>query len=251
MVQKSFSFGYHYENKHFISDYAFQSLAAAFPTKSGTIGAGFGFYGNANYNESKISLAFAKPFGDKLSAGIQFDYLAIGQMEEYGNAATLVVEGGVLYKPIESISFGFHIYNPTQSAFRPSINERTPLIFEAGAGFDIGNKLLIVTEVEKNMDYIFVYKTGAEYKLIESVHLRAAVSTFKYSTYSFGLGFSQKKIKADIAFSHQPHTRLYSLFLIQLHFRENRLTGHWNFLIFNNLNQFASINRCRKLRFNL
>lgn len=215
---KNFSFGYFYENKHVVNDFGMQSLAVAIPTKTGTIGTNITFYGNPHYNESKISLAFGKPFGEKFAAGIQLNLLSIYQDQDYGYTSTLAVEGGILYKPVENVSIGIHIYNPTGARYKKLDNEEAPVIIETGLGFQIGEKLLLVTEIEKNIDYEFVYKAGAEYKIIESIFFRIAISTFEYSTYSFGVGFSQKKIKADIAFSHHtilgytPHISLNYLF---------------------------------------
>lgn len=215
---KDLSFGYSFENKHVVSDFAQQSIAAAIPTKSGTIGANVTFYGNSKYNESKISLAFGKPFGEKFSAGIQLNVLSIYQFDYYGYTTTLAVEGGVLYKPIETVLIGAHIYNPTGSKYKKLDNEEVPVIIETGVGFQLGEKLFLLAELEKNFEDRFVFKGGAEYRVIESIFLRLGVSSYRYSTYSFGLGFSQKRIKADMAFSHHsilgytPHLSLNYIF---------------------------------------
>jgi hypothetical protein len=215
---KKLSFGYHFENKHVISDFAMQSLALAVPTNTGTIGGSITFYGNAHYNESKVSLAFGKPFGEKFAAGIQLNLLSIFQQEDYGNSSALAVEGGILYKISENITWGFHASNPTGSRYRRLENEQVPILIETGFGFQVSEKLLLVTEAEKIISYSYVFKAGAEYQIVESIYARAAFSTFKYSTYSFGVGFSQKRIKADVAFSHHiilgytPHFSLNYIF---------------------------------------
>ena len=196
------TFGYHYENKFILDDFAQQSLAAAIPTGRGTIGVNLTFYGSAKFNESKIALAFGKPFGEKFAAGIQLDLLNVHQANDYGNASTLAVEGGMLFRPVENWSLGIHVYNPAGASFKSLTDEKIPVIIEAGTGWKPGDKILIVAEAEKNFDQALIIKAGAEYKVIESIYARIGVSTYKYSSYSFGVGFAQKRINADIAFSH-------------------------------------------------
>ncbi len=199
---KVLAFGYHYENKFIMNDFAQQSLAAAIPTGTGTIGVNLTFYGSAKFNESKICLGFGKPFGENFAAGIQLDLLNVYQANDYGNTATLAVEGGIYYRPLETLSFGLYVYNPTGSSYKGLEDERVPVIIEAGLGWQASEKLLIVAETEKNSEYPLVIKGGAEYQVIESIYARLGVSSGEFSHYSFGVGFSQKRIKADMAFSH-------------------------------------------------
>jgi len=198
---EDFTLGFHYENKFAFSLYSLQSFAMAIPVNKGTIGASMAIFGNPKYFESKISLAFGKPFGKKFAAGIQLDMLGIYQSLDYGNVSTLAVEGGIMAKPTEKITLGLYVYNPTGAYFKEFADKEVPVIFELGLGYQISEKLLFVAETEKKIGYDMVVIAGAEYYILGSVCARAGVSTFKYSNYSFGVGFSQKRIKADLAFS--------------------------------------------------
>ncbi len=199
---KNLSFGFHYENKYVLEQYSQQSFALAIPTNSGTIGASFTFFGFSKYNETKISLAFGKPFGEKFAAGIQLNMLNVYQAYDYGNVMTLAVEGGILVKPVEKLLIGAHVFNPTGASYKQLIEEKVPVIFEIGLGYQMNEKLFFVTETEKKLESKTVIKAGAEYKVLKSVIARIGISTFKYSSYSFGVGFMYKKIRADMAFSH-------------------------------------------------
>jgi hypothetical protein len=198
---KDFTLGFHYENKYAFSLFSLQSFAMAIPTKSGTIGGNMAIFGNPGYFESKISLAFGKPFGEKFAAGIQLDMLGIYQSLDYGNVSTLAVEGGIMAKPADRITLGLYVFNPTGASFKEFTDKEVPVIIELGLGYQISEKLLFVTEAEKKAGSETVVIAGAEYYVLKSVCARAGVSTFKYSNYSFGVGFSQKRIKADLAFS--------------------------------------------------
>jgi hypothetical protein len=200
----NFSIGFHYENKYIVSQYGLHSLAVAIPTQRGTIGASVTFFGYSKYNESKISLAFGKPFGNKFSAGIQLDLLNIYQAEDYGNSTTLAVEGGILAEPFKGLLIGAHVYNPTMSYYHTFEPEKVPTIFQVGAGYNFTEKLFIIVEAEKDLEQKPVFQGGVEYHLIKSIYTRFGVSTSEMSSYSFGVGFVYKGINADIAFSqHQ------------------------------------------------
>ncbi len=198
---ENFTLGFHYENKFAFSSFSLQSFAMAIPTKSGTIGGNIAVFGSPKYFESKIALAFGKPFGKKFAAGIQLDLLGVYQSLDYGNVSTLAVEGGIMGRPVDKLTVGLYVYNPSGARFKEFTGKDVPVIFELGLGYQITEKLLFVTEAEKKIGYRAVFITGAEYYVLNSVCARAGVSTFKYSNYSFGVGFSQKRIKADIAFS--------------------------------------------------
>lgn len=206
--------GFHYENKHVVSQYGLHAVALAIPVNRGTIGASISFYGYSKYNESKISLAFGKPFGEKFSAGIQLDLLNIYQAEDYGNRTTLAVEAGILAEPVKNLFIGAHVYNPTMSSYHTFEPEEVPTIFQVGAGYYFTEKLLIVIETEKDLKQRPVFQGGVEYHLIKSIFARFGLSTYEMSSYSFGVGFVYKGIKADFAFSqhreigYTPHISL-------------------------------------------
>ncbi len=196
-----FTIGFHYENKYVVSQYGLHSLAMAIPTHRGTIGASVTFFGYSKYNESKISLAFGKAFGNKFSAGIQLDLLNIYQAEDYGNTTTLAMEGGILAEPLKGLLIGAHVYNPTMSYYRTFEPEKVPTIFQIGLGYYFTEKLFVVAEAEKDIEHRPVFLGGVEYHVIKSIYARFGLSTSEMSGYSFGVGFVYKGIKADMAFS--------------------------------------------------
>ena len=196
--------GFHYENKYVVQNYGLHAVAIAIPAYKGTIGASITFFGYKKYNESKISLAYGKSFGEKFSAGIQLDVLNIYQEEYYGNNTTLAVEGGLLAEPIDGLLVGVHVYNPTKASYSMVDLEKVPTIFQAGIGYYFTEKLFIVVETEKDLEEKPVFEGGIEYHLIENIFARFGLSTYEMSGYSFGVGFAHKGIKADMAFSrHQ------------------------------------------------
>jgi hypothetical protein len=196
------SLGFHYENKYIVDEYGLHAIAIAVPAYKGTIGASVTFFGYKKYNESKISLAYGKSFGERFSAGIQLDLLNIYQEEDYGNNTTLAVEAGILAEPLEGLYIGAHVYNPTKASYNMVDLERVPTIFQAGIGYYLTEKLFLVVETEKDLEEKPVFQCGTEYHLIKNIFARFGISTYEISRYSFGVGFAHKGIEADMAFSH-------------------------------------------------
>jgi hypothetical protein len=212
--------GIHHENRFAIAEFSLNSAAFVLPTQTGTFGLSFSCFGYSSYHENKAGLAFGKSLYDWFSAGIQFDYLNTYVADETGNLNTMAIEAGFLIKPAKNLSIGVHIYNLTASHFRGlSVKEKIPVIFSLGAGYNFQDKLFIGIETVKDLEMKpATYKAGLEYMIKNFLYIRTGVIINGFITNSFGFGIAFKKIRADLAFSHQqiigytPHFSLQYLF---------------------------------------
>lgn len=199
------SVGFHHENRFALSEFSLHSVAFTLPTNSGTFGLSYTCFGYSSYHESKIGLGFGKSLNQWFSAGLQFNYLNTYVADETGNLNGITIEAGIIARPLQNLSIGFHIYNPTLSSFSGlSEKERIPVIIELGLGYEYEEKLFAGIEVLKDleMDQISL-KAGFEYRIIQNIYIRTGVMISELISHSFGLGFVMKRIRADIAFSHQ------------------------------------------------
>ncbi|HYW95048.1 MAG TPA: hypothetical protein VE870_05635, partial [Bacteroidales bacterium] len=94
-----FAVGFHHENKFVLKEFALHALGITLPTKQGTFGLSYRYYGYSKYNESKIGLGFGRQFGNGFAAGVQLNLHHVYQESEFGNRNALTVEGGIQYKP--------------------------------------------------------------------------------------------------------------------------------------------------------
>ncbi|MBN2349231.1 MAG: hypothetical protein JXJ22_10355 [Bacteroidales bacterium] len=193
--------GFHYENRYAVEEYGLQSFAIAIPSFGGTIGFNYSFFGYSGYNENKIGLAFGKSFGKRFAGGIQIDGFYVHVGDSYRNSWAIAAEAGILAEPVDNLFIGAHIYNPTGSGFAQYEDVKIPVILQVGMGYQFSENLFLGVETEKKMDTQIVFKTAAEYQIVNSIFLRAGVTSFKISSYSFGVGAVYKRLKADIAFS--------------------------------------------------
>src|SRR4051812_44198172 len=150
---KNITGGFSFDNRFGISNLNTEGFAVAIPTKKGAFGLSGTVFGYNVYNEKKVGLAYAKSFGEKISAGIQLDYLNTFIADEYyGSKSTYAVEGGLLAEPIKNLKIGAHIFNPTRAKLAEYDDERVPTIVRLGASYKFSEKTTWSIEEEKDID---------------------------------------------------------------------------------------------------
>jgi len=197
---KNMSIGLSYQNAFFVKELSTNSVAFALPTKSGTFGLNYYYFGYSKYNENKIALAYGKSLGKKISVGIQLDYFITHIEGEFGTIGIPAGEIGILSNPIENLYIGVHVFNIWNAHINSNDETYLPVIFKLGASYKLYDKALLSVEFEKDIDYPVVVKTGIEFEVIDNLFFRAGVSA-KPVLFSFGLGYAFKSFKLDIAFT--------------------------------------------------
>lgn len=210
--------GFHHENKFVLPEFSMHALAFSLPVKPGTIGLSYTYYGYKLYNESKLGLGFGKKFGERFAAGIQINLHHNYLENEYGGRNALSLEGGIQYKPLNNLTIGAHLFNPTRSTISANDRDTIPTAFRTGIGLKPADRIFLVAEVEKRLDKPTVFKAGMEYRLYDSLFLRAGISSSPRRA-TFGLGYKINKITADVAFTHHQVLGFTPHFSLQVEFR--------------------------------
>lgn len=212
---KNFTAGIYFENRFGISELGVKAFAMAVPIgESGVISLSGTYFGYSLYNEKKIGLGFGKSFGKKIKAGVQLDYLSTVIAEDYGNRTSFTGEAGIIAEPLENLSLGFHIYNPTQAKIADYADERIPVVMRLGALYKFSDKVSVSVEDEKEVDAENVVKAGIDYWIAEPLYLRGGFSTNPaLSSFGFGLKFGQFMLDGAASFHHvlgfTPHISLH------------------------------------------
>jgi hypothetical protein len=216
-----FAAGFHHENRFAIPEFNLNSAAFIMPTRTGTFGLSYTYFGYSSYHENKIGLAFGKSLNKWVSAGIQFNYLNTYVADETGNINSMAIEAGIIGRPIQNLSIGVHVYNPIGSSFNGlSVKEKIPVIFSLGIGYEYKDKLLLAIETTKDLEVAPVsFKAGFEYQIQHFLFIRTGVIINDLVSHSFGLGLALKKIRVDLAFSHQQIIGYTPHFSVQYWFR--------------------------------
>lgn len=197
--QKAISFSLYAEQRYFQKELGYYAGGFTLPTKSGVFGLAINYSGFDLYNEKKIGLAYARLFSEKISGAIQIDYLSTS-ISEYGSTSAFTFEAGLLVKLSAKLTSAAHVYNPVaiKSGFG---DEKIPTLLRLGLSYEAGKKILLITEVEKDIDNPARFKAGAEYKIVDALHLRGGIATHP-AQYSLGVGINVKDLMIDLAASY-------------------------------------------------
>ena len=173
------------EQHYLLAELQTLGLAAAYPTKSGTLGLSLNYLGLDQYREQKVGIAYARPLLDNLSIGAQILMLNT-QIPEYGSRSLFTFEIGAIAKLLPNVDIGLHLFSP----IRVELTELDdmPSILSIGFSYTPSDKVTLNAEVEKDIEYSARVKGGLEYQLIESFYLRAGFAT-KPTTLHLGLGY--------------------------------------------------------------
>ncbi|MEI6435953.1 MAG: hypothetical protein WCP32_13985 [Bacteroidota bacterium] len=197
--------GFSFENRFLLADITTEVVGIAIPLKVGTFGLSVNRYGNNLYNELKGGLVFARKFGARFGAGLQFNYQRFHLAGEYGNRKIISFQIGLIYQPDKRISVGVQIINPVPVKITENPAEYLPASINLGLTWQLSDEFLATIEVGKELQNLPVFRAGAEYHFAKPLFVRIGISTNPMS-FTFGFGIETGKLKFD--FSSGYHQQL-------------------------------------------
>jgi hypothetical protein len=193
---KSFSFGFNYENRFSIKELGSRSAGIAIPVGRVSLGAVYSQFGYSDFIRQMVGLACAIPLSDIIAAGVQIDYFSVRTAEEYTNQM-LTCEAGINIRASKNVKIGIHVFNPVPNSIRRS-DMLTGL--KVGAGLNLNKGLFAGVETEMSTENKMIVKTGFEYEAATKFLVRGGFST-ENNSFCFGMGYLAKPAMIDFAFS--------------------------------------------------
>jgi hypothetical protein len=194
--------GIYYSNRYLLKGTDLKGFMVAYPTSKGVFGFSTSMFGGNLFNQKKLGLTYSQSFGN-ISAGLQFNYLSTHIAEDYGTKGIFNIEGGIQIKVLKNVLIGAHVYNPTRSKLADYNDERESSIYKSGIAWYLSDKVILCSEIEKDLNLSSVFKTGLEYKPIKQLSLRTGfISNSTLASFGFGLNFDHFTI--DVASSFHP-----------------------------------------------
>jgi hypothetical protein len=189
------------ERRFLVSELQSVAVGAALPTKSGTFGLVAQSFGYEEFRQQKIGLSYARKLWSSLAVGAQFDYFQT-RIPEYGNHGILTFEAGLQANISKTLMVGAHVFSPAQVEIAEG--ENLPTIFRLGLAWQTSERLILCTEIEKDLEFSPRWRTGLSYQPVQALSLRAGYAT-EPSMLFFGVGFNfGNGLQADMAGSfHQ------------------------------------------------
>jgi hypothetical protein len=174
-------------------------LAFAFnaPIRWGVTSVGAFRFGDDLYNEQMVSLGFGNKFGIA-SLGVKANYIQY-QADGFGTYGAVSIDFGGLAELTDQLSIGAYITNLNQAKLNTDYGaENISTRLTAGITFTPNKNLIITTEIDKDIAYEAIWRTGMEYSFKEKFLIRTGFNLNPQSGF-FGLGVKRKNIRADYA----------------------------------------------------
>lgn len=200
---KNFSAGVYSERRFLLNALSAYSAAAVLPTASGNFGIKGDYFGEADYNESSLGLAYAKALGSKAAVGVQFNYVGL-KAAGYGSASTVNFDAAALFHLTPQLNAGVHVYNPVAASWGKDDVEKLPSVYTMGLGYDVSPQVYIGAEAEKVEDQPIGVNAGLHYQVAEKLIARIGVRSAT-QVYYFGFGVQLKDLRLDATASIHPY----------------------------------------------
>jgi hypothetical protein len=157
-------------------------------------------FGDAVYSEQLISASFANKLGIA-SLGGRINYVQY-TAEGIGRSHHLTVDFGGVAELSKTVAIGALVTNLTRTRKSGATDERLPSRLITGVRFTLSERFRWVGEVEKDIDYKPVWRSGFEYNYAQKVFFRAGYQ-LPLRTVSFGLGLHKSRLGIDYGFQWQ------------------------------------------------
>lgn len=192
-----FSGAFAYETKARLPNANRLAAAVNMPFSWGVVGAGVFRFGDELYNEQVISTALANRVGIA-SLGVKANYIQY-YAEGFGMGYGFSVDFGGLAQLTDQLAVGAYITNLNQAKVNSRTgSERLPTRLTAGLTFKPSSTFILSTELDKDIDFGAVWRTGFEYLYKDKFSMRSGINIHPQAVY-LGLGGKRKKLRFDYA----------------------------------------------------
>lgn len=190
--------GISYENQFLQSELSNRSVGAVIPVSAGSFGVTLNQFGYTAYKENRIGIAYGQALSKTFSMGIQLNYSSVSISNNYGSTGAVSANIGLLAKLNDELSLAAVVINPNRAELAELTEEKFPTIIKLGLSYDFSEKVKVVSEVAKDIDFDSNVKFGIEYKAIDILYLRAGYATSP-SLSTFGFGVNLNNFNLDFA----------------------------------------------------
>lgn len=191
-----------YEQQFPGAEVSTQSAVLVFPYLRNVFGLSFQRYGFSEYTEQVAGFCFAKGFGDSFSLAVGMRYYQLN-ISQYGAAGALTVEVGARLRINDLFTIASHVSNPNRSRYNSIQGTGLPVKLSLGSSFQFSDKLLLIADLRKYLDYPLDGIAGVEYGFLKWFSLRGGVSMNPFKQYT-GFGINHNKMQLDFSVASHP-----------------------------------------------
>jgi long-subunit fatty acid transport protein len=189
---KKLGFGLSYENRFLLKELQSQGFVVALPLKAGVISFGLQSFGFKNFRTNRLGLGYSMKLAEFLSCGVQLNYHQVRLTDAYGRKDALTAELGLKANITDNWKVAFSVFNLTRTKISEFGEDRLTTLMRLGTQYTFSEKVMLVAELEKNIEFPVRFKTGIEYSPIKKLFLRGGFATQPIEL-SAGLGYRFKE----------------------------------------------------------
>jgi hypothetical protein len=186
-----------------IKELARGSFSFVEPTDVGAFALSGSRFGFELYREVALTLSYATSLTDQFSVGGSVNYYSLS-ISEYGSAATVGLDLGVLLKVSDDIRWGAVAYSVNAPRIGEA-RERLPQVYATGVAYKPLAEATIAADLVKDIRFPAELHLGLEYTLLNMIDLRGGAASDPGSL-NAGIGIRYEFINLDYAFAN--HTEL-------------------------------------------
>ncbi|QCR24447.1 hypothetical protein [Pontibacter sp. SGAir0037] len=192
-------FGVYTENRFGMRALSTVALQAVYPTASyGNYGLSLSRFGDELFSQQHIGLGLGHKLG-QFSLGGKVDVWQVA-VQGYGSRKAVALSVGGQAEIVPDLNFGAYAYNINQAKLAEFEDERLPTIMKAGLSYRPYQRVVLLVETEKHIDFAADFKAGLEYLLLqEKLAVRTGFSS-ETNKATFGAGFQARQLQVDYAF---------------------------------------------------
>lgn len=191
-----FAIGAYGEQRFMLQEIGSYTTAVAQPTSSGNFAFMADYFGYSGYNESELSVGYARKLSEIVDIGAAFNYFSV-RIPSYGNASSYNFEIATVIHISEFLHTGVRLYNPLKSRLGHHRSEKLAAGYTAGIGYQPSATFLSVLEVIKEDDRPFAIHAGIQYRPIQQLIGSGGYTTTNSQLY-FGIGYVHRQIRVDM-----------------------------------------------------
>ncbi|MFW6157516.1 MAG: hypothetical protein ACOC4S_01605 [Balneolaceae bacterium] len=165
-------------------------------TGIGMFAAGVHRYGFDLFNESRYRLGYKYHTGD-FHYGAALTYHHVVQGGGYGSVGAVGVDLGLAVAIGEQLWFGARTTNVNRPRYG-NVEEDLPRDLAIGMSYDAGEKVIIISELVKDVRFPVSYRGGIEVTIMNGLTGRAGITT-EPVTFSMGFGYRRPGWGVNIA----------------------------------------------------
>ncbi len=188
---KKLGFGLSYENRFLLKELQSQGFVVALPLKAGVISFGLQSFGFKNFRTNRLGVGYSMKLAEFLSCGVQLNYHQVRLTDAYGRKDALTAELGLKANITDNWKVAFSVFNLTRTKISEFGEDRLTTLMRLGTQYTFSEKVMLVAELEKNIEFPVRFKTGIEYSPIKKLFLRGGFATQPIEL-SAGLGYRFK-----------------------------------------------------------